>query len=721
MKSLQLPILLLLILLFSFGIPHLCAQNRQIDSLLILLKKGNEDTNKVKTLNELARLYIIAGNSKEGISNSQKALELSLQNNFKSGIAQAYNNMGNIYSNQADYSKALDYYRKALKEDEEINDKSGIARRLTNLGNIYYYLGDYPKALDYYFKALKSAEELGNKQMQGNNISNIGSIYFNQKDYPKALNYYSKSLQLNEELDDKSGMITSLSNMGVVYSYLGRKESDFSLKDSLYEMSLSNSFKAFKIAEEIGDKNQICLLLGNIGNSYYDQAHVSHDSSLKAEFSKKALEYNLKALKIAEELEDKIKIVVWLGNIGGIYSDTKKYKEAENILLNALKIAKEIGAKDPERILEESLTELYTQTKQYALALEHYKNAMALKDTLYNESKNEEITRREMNFEFEQKEIAAKAILEKKEAVQQSEAGRQQLITWFAIAVAIAVALFALFIFRALRITQNQKKIITEKNKRITDSINYAKRIQDAILPSKEDFKNCFSDHFIFFQPREIVSGDFYWLSAKDDKIIIAAADCTGHGVPGAFMSMIGNTLLNEIVNEQHITQPSDILNHLNEGIIHALHQESRSQDDGMDITVCLFEKNKNKVTFAGANHSIYIVADNILEKYEGDFYAIGSMFGPKDSFGRKKDFSFSQQEIQLKKDSSIYFFTDGFADQMGGTSGKKFLIKRFKELLLEISTMEIKEQEQKIKKTFEEWKGVHSQLDDMLIIGIKT
>jgi len=688
-------ILFLLLFLFSAagGRPAL-AQSKNVDSLLLLLKKNGTapinkaDTNKISLLNKLSAEYIKISSFDSALIYAEIALELS--------------------DKPGKFSTPVQL---ALKKERTL---AYILK-----GTAFFRQGEFPKALDHYLKALKLSEELQDTMRIANLLGNVGNVYTMQNNLPKALDFYLKALKMDEELADESGMAKRFGGIGVVYANMGEKAKG-TQADSLYAKALDYYLKALKIAEKLGNKYYLQAWLGNIGTCYHKQTINSNNPSKKEGFKNKAMEYYSRALKISEELEDKVGITTWLGNMGSLYTDIQKYAEAEIYLLKALKMSKETGGQNEESQFEEMISDLYAKTNRHQLALEHYKKAMALKDTMFNETKEKDITRREMNYEFEKKEAAAKAEQEKKEAVQQSEARRQQIITWFTIAVAIAVALFALFIFRALRITQNQKKIITEKNTHITASINYAKRIQDAILPSKEEFDSCFTDHFTFFQPREIVSGDFYWLSSMNNKTIIAVADCTGHGVPGAFMSMIGNTLLNEIVNEKQIYQPAKILDQLNEGIVQALHQESRSQDDGMDITVCLFEKDKNTITFAGANHSLYIVTDNVLEKYEGDFYAIGSMFGPKDSSGRKKDFSFSQQEIPLKKGSSVYFSTDGFADQVGGESGKKFLVKRFKELLVSSSSLSIKEQEQKIKRTFEDWKGNNAQLDDVLIVGMR-
>lgn len=263
--------------------------------------------------------------------------------------------------------------------------------------------------------------------------------------------------------------------------------------------------------------------------------------------------------------------------------------------------------------------------------------------------------------------------------------------------------------------------IIEEKNKDITDSINYAKKIQEAILPAKELKEKLFPGSFILFLPRDIVSGDFYWYSEKNGKKLIAAVDCTGHGVPGAFMSMIGNAFLNQIVNEKGYTQPAEILNQLRILIIAALKQDGTSGEnqDGMDISLLSFDMEKGIVEFAGANNPLWIASaapgetGAVLREIKGNKQPIGIYSGDP--------MPFTNYQIELVKGESYYIFTDGFADQMGGTTGKKFRYKSFRELILSMHHQPMKEQGAIMQKTIKEWKGLLDQTDDILVIGIKV
>ncbi len=300
------------------------------------------------------------------------------------------------------------------------------------------------------------------------------------------------------------------------------------------------------------------------------------------------------------------------------------------------------------------------------------------------------------------------------------------------IALVLIIAVFWLFFYRfkikkrSEAALKNKNREIEEKNEemevlytQVTDSIRYAKRIQEAILPSEKDFSDCFKDHFIYFKPKDIVSGDFYWLLPIAEngsrKIILGTGDSTGHGVPGGFMSMLGSSLLTEIVNEKKVTEPADILDLLRIKIISALKQKGNTGDnnDGMDISICKFDWKEKKLIYGAANNSIYHVSNNKLTELRPDKQPIG--------ISHTINQQFNQHEIPLLGNDCVYTFTDGFADQFGGPKGKKFKYKQLEALLLNNSHLSMAEQKNKLEETFENWKGDLEQVDDILIIGIRV
>jgi serine phosphatase RsbU (regulator of sigma subunit) len=261
---------------------------------------------------------------------------------------------------------------------------------------------------------------------------------------------------------------------------------------------------------------------------------------------------------------------------------------------------------------------------------------------------------------------------------------------------------------------QRQKELIEIKNKAITDNINYAQRIQSAILPDIKLIYKTLEQSFILFQPKDIVSGDFYAFAEKNDQVLIIAGDCTGHGVSGAFMSMIGSSLLNQIIIEKGIEEPAHILNHLNTAVIESLKQNVNESNDGMDISICSLNIKKLEMQYAGANRPLWLVRNNTLEVYKPDKFPIGGLQAARDR-------TFTNFKINLQKNDTIYIFTDGYADQFGGANGKKLMTSKFKEKLLSIQHMSMREQEMYLRAHFETWKGNEEQVDDVLVIGVRV
>ncbi|MFI5149453.1 MAG: two-component regulator propeller domain-containing protein [Bacteroidia bacterium] len=306
--------------------------------------------------------------------------------------------------------------------------------------------------------------------------------------------------------------------------------------------------------------------------------------------------------------------------------------------------------------------------------------------------------------------------------------------TWWFYTISVLIILGSVIVFIRWRTAklEIEKKILEEKVKErtvelkgandqlslafndIKDSINYARRIQQAILPLENEIKKELPEHFIYFRPRDVVSGDFYWFNKKNDTLFIAACDCTGHGVPGAFMSIIGNSLLNEIAHETSVSEPAFILNMLREKIIFALKQHTGEQEskDGMDMVLCSIDRKRNKLVFAGANNPLYLIQNGELKEFKGNKQPIG-VYGDVLK-------PFTSTEIDIARGDLIYLFSDGYPDQFGGPKGKKFLYTRFKELLVSVSKKDMEQQHTELDQIFHSWKGSLEQVDDVLVIGIR-
>jgi tetratricopeptide (TPR) repeat protein len=708
----------------------LLAQTPKIDSLKKALSSLPKPTNKlsdstyIKTLKDLAREYLFI-NPDTAITLAQQGLQLSEKINWKKGKVICLNAIGNCNYMKGNYPQALEYYNTGLKIAEELSDKSLQVKFLSNIGVVYVEQSDYPKALEYYFKALKISEELGDKRIMAINLGNIGNVYNYQSDYPKALEYYFKALKIAEELEDKRGMAADLGNIGVVY----KEQSD-------YPKALEYYFKALKIAEELGDKRYMAINLGNIGNVYANQSDYP-----------KALEYYFKALKIDEELGNKRGMAIDLGNIGNLYRKTGKFKESEKYLKQALALCDSLGTLNVTRDFESFLSQLYDTLGQYKLALIHYKKYIAARDTIDNDEKRKKINYLVNKYEWEKKEALINAEREKERALFEANQRRNRIIIIAVTTGMIMLGVFLVFVYRSLRITRKQKaiielqkqevekqkaevekqkeiaeqqkaqveaqkKIIEDKNKDIMDSINYALRIQQAILPDEKKWEKLLPDSFKLYLPKDVLAGDFYWLEENENYIYVAAADCTGHGVPGAMVSVVCSSALTKAVLEDKLTNTNEILDRVREIVIEKMSSNEGHLRDGMDVCLIRINKtNRKEIQYSGANRPLYIVkANGVLEELSPDKQPIGWM---------EETSPFKAENKVLDQGDMLYLTTDGFADQFGGPKQKKLKTKGMIELFVNVHSLPLNEQKVKIHTYYSAWKGSGDQTDDVCVIGI--
>ena len=348
-----------------------------------------------------------------------------------------------------------------------------------------------------------------------------------------------------------------------------------------------------------------------------------------------------------------------------------------------------------------------------------------------------------MQYEFDKKQRLIEFEQRQREAEQQAKLQKQKIYKWVFATGFLFMLVFAWFIFKSYQrkkktnilLTKQKAEIeeqkdeieaqrdfvtkqrdqIAQQNTIITDSIEYARRIQTALFPQERFMNKILNDHFIFMKPKNIVSGDFYWATEKNGKLIITVSDCTGHGVPGAFMSMLGIAFLNEIVNKSKDLKANEILDQLRENIIESLHQEYgvRGSKDGMDMALCIIDKESLEMEYAGAYNPIYIVRKEELVEIKADKMPIGI-------HAIKVDKGFENKIFKLLSGDMLYLFSDGYVDQFGGKDGMKFKQKAFKDLLIKVSNDDLKNQLKQIDETMKKWQGDHSQLDDMMIMGIR-
>lgn len=697
-------ICLLLYLILSIPLCHAQSSRlpkRSIDSLQNLLKTADDDTNKVNIILALGGHYLEAKDSAD-IALLEKTCALAERLQFTQGTANCLHMLALAYSNENQTGKALGYYERSLKLNAITGNKNKTARTLNNLGNLFYHMANYEQATRYHLRALKIREEIKDLYGMGASYMNLG-IATDVTDHQGALDYYFKALEINRQINEPTGIARCLDNIGSSYK---------SLKQ--YDKAIDFLLQALAIKKELGIKRSTANTLNNIGTVYLEQG---------SDYGQ-ALEYLQESMKLKEEVKDLKGLANGYINTADVYNRIGNPLKSAEYYTSALAQCRAIGHLQGVMYCYRGLAVSCKQRKLDAAAYDYLQKFIALKDSLQSTESDRSKNSMKILYDTEKKsrEIAE---LNRDKEMQNATLAKQKIVIASVIAGLALVVLLAFFIYRGYRQKHlahmeisAQKLIIEEKNKEVTDSINYARKIQEAILPAQELKHEIFPDTFVLFHPRDIVSGDFYWFTEKNGHKLIAAVDCTGHGVPGAFMSMIGNAFLNEIVNEKGNTSPAAILGELRTVVIHSLKQgEARENKDGMDIALLSFSSDMSRMEYAGANNPLWrIRTENrtpVLEVFEPNKRPIGYYLG--------KNFPFEGHSLPVQKGDTFYIFTDGFADQFGGPKGKKFKYRQLKELLLSIQHHTMPEQERLLRETFNNWKGELEQVDDVLVIGVRV
>lgn len=695
---------LISLLFFFFFTTNLLAQ-QNADSLIYAVQTSPDDTSKVNLYNEICT-QVRASDPDKALLYFNEGLKLAERLNFKKGIADLYHNAGVIQYLISDYKNASEFYEKALDIRKEMKDIKGMASTQNNMAVIFRIQGNYEKALEYYMMSYKNEETFGITKGMASALTNIGIVYYSLKNYDKCIEHYKKALVIAEKLDEKKNIALTLNNLGLAYDDKGD-----------VELAIETYIRAQKLLEEIDNKKGLASTTNNIGLLYERKGKLE-----------KALEYYVKALQMNIATNDLEYISNSYHNIGSCYKNMGQFEKSFENYKKGLEIAQENGILNNVSLCYSGLSELYKAMGNYREAYDYYLKFADTKDSIFNTENSQRIIEMQTKYETETKEKEI-VLLQKDKALQEADLANQKLLSYLIFGGLILALVFFAVLFNRFRVIKAQKNIIEEqklimeeKNKDITDSINYAKRIQEAMLPFDNRIRQSLKDYFILFKPKDIVSGDFYWFMEKNGKIIIAAVDCTGHGVPGAFMSMIGNDLLNNIVGNLGITDTDEILNELHKGIRYALKQDETDSRDGMDISVVQFSLTHNDsedreiiLQYSGANNPLWIVKknENSLQEIKATKAAIGG-HTPYDQ-------QFAKNEIILHKGDMVYLFTDGYADQFGGPNGKKFKYTRVKDKLLEYSRLDPPHQKEKLDKEFESWRGELEQIDDICIIGVRV
>ncbi|MCE3260625.1 MAG: protein serine/threonine phosphatase [Bacteroidetes bacterium] len=673
------------------------------DSLIRLIEKyPQEDTSRARALYKAGSALVNESEYSRAIDYLLQSSRLSSKLGFKTLEAVSINRLGDAYAAIDENDKARDLYTKGLTIFESLKNEYGVASSYNDLGNLEETAGNYNKALKYFFFYLNYAEKSNSASDQAIAYNNISIIYSDMKDYKMSLAYNFKALKIREKLSDPWQLAASYNNMGVSYQEL----ENFQLAVFYYN-------KALEIRKKLNDIEGVAASYHNLAICY---KHLG-DYSL-------AEEHYLKALAIQKEHKIMADVALTSVNLGKFYFDRKQFDKAFEYLHGALKISNELDLIEYKTDVHMALYEAYDGTGKPDKALEHFRNYVILRDSLNNVEQSKEFTRIEMQNKFD-KELSARQLEQaKKDAVLKQQQKQQRIITISVTILLIIITVFLFFVYRSYKQKQqaniiitnqkqkveSQKHLIEEKQKEIIDSINYAKRIQSAILAKEEDIRKQFPESFLYYNPKDIVAGDFYFFEVNGDHIFYAAADCTGHGVPGALVSVVCSNALSRCVKEFGLTDPGKILDKTRELVVETFKKSGQEVKDGMDISLLVKEKTTGTYLWAGANNPLWFTHKGSLNEITANKQPIGYVESPT---------PFTTHTPKFESGDTVYLFTDGYADQFGGPKGKKFKYKQLELLLIEHSGRPAESQKEILENKFTEWKGDHEQVDDVLIIGI--
>ena len=701
------------ILLFAIiALKSLFAQTPVVDSLKKLSAANVNDTLKMHAYAELTYEYLsIDIDSAKMFANT--GIKKYSNNKNKLLLSDLYAALGTAYGYERDFDNSLINFNKSLAILKTTKDKTAISKTYFNIGLIYYYTAKYDLAIQQYIEALKLLESIKDTQTLPNIYNGLSGMYKEIRNYNEALNYGQKALKLFSQNKDSVGIASALNNVGNVYDYQNKLDE-----------ALDYYRKSMRMKELIKMERGMSSTLNNIGIILSKK-----DSVLQA------LEYYNKALSYSTVNSDKISQAVSYDGIGMVYYKLKQYDKALSFLEKSIAISTDIDSKLDIVSSYEKIALCYAAKGNYKKAFDYQQLLFATKDSIFNVESSKQVNELATKYETEKKQLLIDN-LNKDNALKQEELAKSELqvkqqnmqIMFFIVAV-LLLSVLSFFIFRSYKEkkqsaeiilsqkeeVERQRDLVEEKSKEITDSIHYAKRIQQALLASDTFLKKHIADYFIFYKPKDIVSGDFYWANVIDGKFVMITADCTGHGVPGAFMSLLNISYLNEAIIEKRIDAPDKILDHVRSQIIQSLNPEGSENEgrDGMDATLSMYDFKGMWLRFSAANNPLWLYRNNEIKEFSADKMPVGMYHGEQKPF--------TQQTIGLRKGDIVYTFTDGFADQFGGEKGKKFKYKNLKQLLLNNANKPMAEQKQILKKTLRDWQGNMEQVDDILIVGIRV
>ncbi len=743
------------LLIFS---PFLFSQDKHlVDSLQQIIRGNFHDSLKANALNKIAYEY-----RRMSSDSTRKYASLAFHiyskiNNMK-GIAMSLNHLGIAHHFDATYDSALFYYQKSLDIREKIGEKTGIASSNSNMGIVLYLQGEYDAAIKKYEKAFAIQESIKDTNGMANTSNNLASVYRYRGRYDKALELFIRALELYEKAGDEAGRLYAYNNIGIVYATLNKSKLAIrtyrealaiaeKTKDNyilavlntnlgiqlLEEKNIADAIlhfeKGYKLAKEIGTQQGMATGAVNLGRAYFElKDHV------------KALTYVKQAQDFYEKSGEKQGLVSALNLKGQIQLASHDLAGAELSLTRALKLSNEAGMLDHAETSYAHLSELFKKRKNFPKALEYFRAYSKLKDSLLNSDNSSTIARLQTGFETEKKEKQivllqkAQSLMDLKIAGQDSDIQKTNIILLSSSSVTALSILFAVLVvrtYRRKRKTNNelqeknvsiisQKELIEQKNNEIRNNLLIAGQIQQSILPKPMVISKTFREHTLLYMPKDIVSGDFYWVKKAEGRTFAAVIDCTGHGVPGAYMSVLAYELLEDIVRKEPDISPANLLSVLNRKLHLQTSSGEYADKPGLDISFVMIPDKGDHLIFAGSRQPLWMIHENA-----GNADPFSEIKPEKHFMGLEKEKTFKEVKVEMSKGDRFYMFSDGYTDQIGDASSgqtgkKKMLSQRFKEFLLKDRENEMSGQSKRLEQFLLDWKGNFEQIDDITVFGFK-
>lgn len=658
---------------------------------------------KANALVQLGNIEQVSGNYDKAWEYNNEALKIFEKYGPEEGLAICYNNFGIIAHSRNEYTLAAEYYRKSLSINRKISRLSGEATSLFCLGTVNENTAQYDSALIYYLQAEKISESINDTKLIAYARISLANVYYSMGDLKNSASYNLNAADLYLREGNHLGLVKVYSSLGLIFSQLGNHKEATDFYRRALEASLSLSSKS------------------DISNSYYYLAQEYEQRDMKDS----AYLFYRYACNTYRELKDYENATYALISMARLEDQSGRPETAVSLLNEALKKAEEIKNPLPAQEVYRELAIASAKSGDYRKAWSYQNMYTVLSDSIMNTEKQKQILDLQTKYETDKKE-KENALLKKDQKI-------LLMTRTFLITGAALLGLIILIVLRSLSVKKKDNRLLRQQKEEIarqrdtverqkgeiTDSIKYARRIQSAMLPPTEQISAGLPESFILYLPRDIVSGDFYLVQQlDDDKILFCVADCTGHGVPGAMMSMLGISLMNDIINRNlesiihNSVTPARILELLRKRIKESLRQTGRDNEtkDGMDMSLCIFEHSKRALLYAGANNPAYYVAGGILTEIKATRNPVGIHLAETE---------YIDNSIILPYNSIIYLFSDGYADQIG-PGGKKFLSKNFKKLLENIASFSPEEQREKLLQAHLMFRDREEQIDDILVLGVK-